>query len=77
MHVDRYSTGGKSMKITKKRTLNLKNCYILGMTAIAFISIAGNFFQDRFYNKAIAVQQDTITELSNARTQTIDMMDRQ
>ncbi len=44
------------MRMTKKRKLNLKNCYILFISLVAFISLIGNFYQDRFYNKALALQ---------------------
>lgn len=48
------------MKRNSKRKVNYKNCYILFISAVALFSLAGNFFQDMFYNKAIAIQQETI-----------------
>lgn len=61
--VDNNST--KEEKVMKrsvrgKRKVNLKNCYILFVSLVAFLSLMGNVFQNIYYNKAITIQQETI-----------------
>ena len=51
------------MRIVKrKRKINVKNCYLLIVTMIAFVSLLGNFFQDRYYNEALDVQEAIIEQ---------------
>ncbi len=53
------------MRIIKQRKINVKNCYILFISLVAIISLIGNFFQDRFYNNALAVQEEMIEQFDN------------
>ena len=50
----------KTQNMKGKRRINYKNCYLLFISAVAILSLAGNFCQDIFYNKAIAIQEQTI-----------------
>ncbi len=52
------------MKTIKKRKVNVKNCYILFVSALAIISLGGNFAQDHFYTNVLDKQQ-TIIETMN------------
>lgn len=54
----------KTYKIRRK--YNYKNIYLLIITAVAVVSLVGNFFQDRYYNLALTIQEDTIEELTYA-----------
>lgn len=54
----------KTYQVKGKRSVNIKNCYILFISTVAVFSLVGNFFQDAFYNKAIAIQQETIETMS-------------
>lgn len=66
MSVDRYSTqGGNVMKISRKRKVNIKNCYLLFISLLAIISIIGNIYQDRFYNQALSFQDQMIESYNN------------
>lgn len=56
----------KTYKIKKK--YNYKNIYLLVITAIAVVSLVGNFFQDRYYKLALTIQEDTIEELTYSQT---------
>ena len=53
------------MRIYKQRKINIKNCYILFISLVAIVSLIGNFFQDRFYNNALAVQEEMIEHFDN------------
>lgn len=53
------------MRIIKRRRINVKNCYVLFISLVAIISLIGNFFQDRFYNNALAVQEAMIEHFDN------------
>lgn len=65
------------MEITRKRTINVKNCYLLAITAIALVSLIGNLFQDRFYNKAIQVQHETIAQITSSEQIDTQLLDNQ
>lgn len=45
---------------SRKRRLNLKNCYILFVSMVAILSLVGNVLQDKYYNEALNIQQQTI-----------------
>lgn len=48
------------MKISRKRKLNIKNCYLLFISLLAVVSIIGNIYQDRFYNEALSFQDQML-----------------
>lgn len=53
------------MKISRKRKVNIKNCYLLFISLLAVISIIGNIYQDRFYNQALSFQDQMIESYNN------------
>lgn len=61
------------MKIKSRRKFNVKNCYIIIITTFAIVSFGANLFQNHFYNKALQIQQETITELASYNS--VDVMD--
>lgn len=50
----------KKTYTTHQKKLNMKNCYLVFITLVALVSLFGNIIQDRFYNKALDIQQVTI-----------------
>lgn len=59
------------MNISRKRKINIKNCYLLFISLLAIISIIGNIYQDRFYNQALSFQ-DQILESQNHASSVMD-----
>lgn len=53
------------MRIIKRRKINVKNCYLLFVSLLAFISLMGNFYQDHFYNRALSMQDEMIEHIDS------------
>lgn len=53
------------MKISRKRKVNIKNCYLLFISLLAIVSIIGNIYQDRFYNQALSFQDQMLESYNN------------
>lgn len=53
------------MKISRKRKVNIKNCYLLFISLLAIVSIIGNIYQDRFYNQALSFQDQMLESYHN------------
>lgn len=53
------------MKISRKRKINIKNCYLLFISLLAIVSIIGNIYQDRFYNQALSFQDQMLESYNN------------
>lgn len=51
-------------KVRGKRRIDLKNCYILFVSVVAFLSLMGNVFQDIYYNQALDIQQETFETIA-------------
>lgn len=51
---------------TRQKQWNMKNCYLVFITIVAFVSLIGNYVQDRFYNKALDIQQVTIDRYASS-----------
>ncbi|NBK96413.1 MAG: hypothetical protein EOM50_00060 [Erysipelotrichia bacterium] len=56
------------MEITRKRKVNIKNCYLLFISLIAIVSIIGNIYQDRFYNQALSFQDELLESYSQSNS---------
>lgn len=55
------------MKKVFKVLRKYKNVYIVFISLATFVSLIGNYYQDRFYNKAIEIQEGTIEPIEKEK----------